>query len=406
MHFQLAWRNIWRNTKRTIIIMLAIIVGVWSMICLGSLLRGIINQMIQNGIATLTGHIQVHIKGYHNDPVVENNITDPEKISANLKTLLPADSRFCSRVRVNAVANNAEHTLSVTMVGIDPSHEAKVSFIGDAVKTGRYLKSNDKYGIIVGKAFAKKFETKLGRKVVLMSQNVNQKMISKAFKIIGIYTAEMSATEEQFVFINKRTAQEMLGLINGISEISIVLTQNENFHKIAEKIKKNLPEEYEVHTWKELLPIVTAYLTIYDGFIIMWYVVVFIAMAFGIINTTLMAILERVREFGLLKALGMKPRWIVKSVLYESFFIVIIGLFIGNIIGLFSVLVLSVTGIDFSAFAAGSEFMGISRVIYPDIAFKDIITANMLVFILGILVNLYPAYKAAKFQPVEALAHT
>ena len=129
-------------------------------------------------------------------------------------------------------------------------------------------------------------------------------------------------------------------------------------------------------------------------------------MGFGIVNTTLMAVFERIREFGLLKSLGMKPWWIIKEVLTESCLLLLIGMAIGNILGLLSVLALSGSGIDLSALAAGMEYFGISRVIYPVIYGKDLTMANLVVFILGLLVSVYPAAKAARFTPVEALAHT
>jgi ABC-type antimicrobial peptide transport system permease subunit len=163
---------------------------------------------------------------------------------------------------------------------------------------------------------------------------------------------------------------------------------------------------YEVHTWRELLPMSTAILEMYDWFIFLWFLVIFIAMGFGIVNTTLMAVFERIREFGLFKALGMKPWWIVREVLTESFYLLILGMCIGNGLGLLTVFALSGSGIDLSALAAGLEYVGMSRVIYPAIQIKDILTANVVVFVLGLLVSAYPAIKAARFTPVEALAYT
>jgi len=386
--------------------MTAIIIGVWSMIFLGALMRGISDGMVRNGIATLTGHIQVHHKGYRNDPVIENSMTDPDIVKTALKKTLPAGVQWASRVRVNAVASNARHTAGVTFVGIDPVREVMVSFIGKAVTEGRYLKDDDKYGILVGKALVDKFETRLGHKLVLMSQDTDREIASRAFRIVGIFRAEMQATEKQFVFVTKAAAQHMLKLKNGISEVSIILSDQKEVKRVTDDLRAALPPaDYEVQTWRELLPLITAYLDIYDGFIFIWFIVVFIAMGFGIVNTTLMAVFERIREFGLFKALGMKPWWIIREVLTESFFILLIGTAIGNILSFLSVFALS-GGIDLSSLAAGSEFAGMSRVIYPAIHGQDVIVANLVVFTLGLLVSVYPAVKAARFTPVEALAHT
>jgi len=407
MYLQLAWRNIWRNTRRTTVILVAVIIGIWSMVLLGALMRGIAVGMVKNGIATLTGHLQIHHLGYRNDPAIENSIRDVSKVERALSVAIPADAFWAARVRVNAVANNARHSSGVTLVGIDPSSEAKVSFIGTAVSQGRYLTDLDQRGILVGQALVDKFETKIGRKLVLMSQDSNAEIASKAFKIIGIFTAEMEATEKQFVFITKTAAQQMLKLGHRMSEISVFIPEDPQNHAVSSSLKAALPpDQFEVLTWRELLPFQMAYLRILDGFIWIWYLVVFVAMGFGIVNTTLMAVFERMREFGLMKALGMKPWWILREVLTESFLLLITGMIIGNVLSFLSIYLLSGSGIDLSALAAGAEYAGMSRVIYPALEIKDVLVSNTIVMLLGLVVSAYPATKAARFTPVEALAHT
>jgi ABC-type lipoprotein release transport system permease subunit len=406
MYLQLAWRNIWRNKRRTAIILTAVVIGIWSMILLGSLMRGMAAGMIQNGIATLTGHIQVHHQGYRDDPAVENSITDPAAVEAAIRKTMPPGTLWAGRVRVNAVASNARHSSGVTLVGIDPGPEAKISFIGSAVSRGKYLSPDDKNGIIVGEALLDKFETKLGRKLVLMSQNTDREIASRAFRIVGVFKAEMEATEKQYVFVNRSQGQKMLELENAISEISIIFPDKPDHPDAYQRLKTALQgRNFEVHTWRELLPFQMAYLKILDGFMWIWYLVVFVAMGFGIVNTTLMAVYERMREFGLLKALGMKPWWIIREVLTESLLLLITGLAIGNFLAFVSILILSGSGIDLSALAAGAEYAGMTRVIFPAVAVKDLLMSNFIVLILGILVSAYPAVKAAKFTPVEALAH-
>jgi ABC-type lipoprotein release transport system permease subunit len=198
----------------------------------------------------------------------------------------------------------------------------------------------------------------------------------------------------------------MLKLGKGISEIAILLSDGYENRDVYKKLKATLPtEQFEVHSWRELLPFQTAYLKILDGFMWFWFLVVFVAMGFGIVNTTLMAVFERMREFGLMKALGMKPWWILREVLVESFLLLICGLIIGNLLGFLSIYALSGNGIDLSALAAGAEYAGMSRIIYPAIAAKDVWVANLTVLLLGLLVSLYPAIKASRFTPVQALAH-
>ena len=409
MYLQLAWRNIWRNPRRTAVILIAVIIGVWSMILIGALMRGIAVGMVKNGIATLTGHIQIHHKGYRNDPAIENSITGAQiqDVVTALNEVLPPQTQWVHRVRVNAIANNARHSSGITMVGIDPPAEAKISFIGEAISRGRYLEPDDSNGILVGEALLEKFETKIGRKLVLMSQDTAQDIASRAFRIVGVFKAEMESIEKQFAFVTRAASQEMLKLNGGISEVSILLPDGPDYMEVYEDMKSTLrSENFEVHTWRELLPFQTAYLRILDGFIWIWFLVVFVAMGFGIVNTTLMAVFERMREFGLMKALGMKPWWILREVLVESFLLLIIGMMVGNVLGFISIYAFSGTGIDLSAMAAGAEYAGMNRIIYPAIAARDLWVANLTVLLLGLLVSVYPAIKASRFTPVEALAHT
>jgi ABC-type lipoprotein release transport system permease subunit len=407
IYLQMAWRNVWRNRRRTLVILTAVVIGVWSMICVGALSRGIADQMVQNGIATLTGHLQIHRRGFRSDPVVENSMTDPAAVLARLPALLPPGSRWSVRVRVNAVAANARHSGGVTLVGVDPAREAQVSFIGGGVTTGVFLPPDVPWAIVVGRALAEQFDTRPGRKLVLMSQDTEREIASRAFRITGVFDAEMAATEKQFVFVNLAQAREMLNLGGGASEVAIVLPDPRLVDTVAHRLRTALASERcEVHTWQELLPLVTAILKMYDVFIFLWFLVVFVAMSFGIVNTTLMAVFERIREFGLLRALGMKPSGIVASVLTESLMLLALGSGLGNALGLASVLALSERGIDLSAMAAGLEFAGMGRVIIPRIVTLDLALANGVVLVLGAVVSVYPALKAARVTPVEALSHT
>ena len=407
MHILMAWRNIWRNPRRTLVILTAVVIGVWSMIFLGALMRGLTNQFLEIGISTLTGHIQVHHQDFRSDPVIQNRIDRPERVAQALEAVLPPGSHWTGRIRVNAIANTARHAQGVTLVGIDPEREARVSFIGGAVKEGTYLERDDPYGILIGKALVEKFETRLDRRVVLMSRDAAGKVASRAFRIRGIFRAETEATEKQFVFVTEAAARDMLGLEQGITEAAVLLPSHEMTGKTAQALEGRLPvPPLAVETWRDLLPLVRVTIELYDTFIFLWFLVVFIAMAFGIVNTLLMAVFERIREFGLLKALGMRPRGIVQGVLAESFFLLLLGAAAGNALGVLSVSLLAESGIDLSAMAEGLEYVGMPRVVHPQLQGGDFLLANVVVFVLGIVVSLYPAVKAARFTPVEALAHT
>ena len=406
MDIQLAWRNVWRNPRRTAVILTAVVIGVWSMVFLGALMRGIVRGMIENGINTLTGDVQIHERHYIQDPSVNHRIRDVDAIRSVLESALPPHSHTSARVRIEAVAANARHNLGVTLVGIDPTDEARVSFIGDAVVQGRYLAPDDDDAILIGRALAQRFETRLGRKLILMAQDTRGEIASRAFRIRGIYRAEMAATEKTFVFVTRKSAQQMLAMDDSVSEIAVALPAHDLAPSIAHRLQgllDNPSEPIVVRSWRQALPLLDSYLGIYDNFILIWFVVVFVAMGFGIVNTTLMAVFERMREFGLLKALGMRPRRIVRGILTESLFILIIGMLLGDLLGLASCLALSIHGIDLSALAAGVEYAGMARIIFPAVHVTDLIEANLVVLILGLLVSAYPAVRAARFTPVAAM---
>ena len=217
----------------------------------------------------------------------------------------------------------------------------------------------------------------------------------------------MEATEEMYVFVTLPAAGKMLKLENAVSEAAILLADDDQTNKTLINLESAFPSSrYEVLPWTKLQPLLQTYLKLYDEFIAIWYMVVFIAMAFGIINTTLMAVFERMREFGLLKSLGMKPRQIVFQVITESFILLLIGSFLGNVLAFALTWALSINGINLTAFAAGMETFGMTRIIIPVLLKQDVLMCNAIVFVLGLCVCLYPAIKAARFTPVEALAYT
>jgi ABC-type lipoprotein release transport system permease subunit len=214
----------------------------------------------------------------------------------------------------------------------------------------------------------------------------------------------MEAIEKQFVFCNRAELQDMLEVGDDVSEFSIALFDVNEAEALSGRIRAKLPaNEFNVLTWAEMVPFMNAYLDSMDVYALIWNLVVFIAMAFGLVNSVLMAVFERVREFGLIRALGVTPQGVIAGVLIETSMLLVIGLIAGCIVSEATVLVLDRTGIDFSASQDGSEFFGISRVIYPVSEVSDYLRACFTVIVLGLLVSLYPAVKAARITPVQAM---
>lgn len=407
MNSELAWRNIWRNPRRTLVILTAVVIGIWSIILLSALTRGMEAEMLNNGIKTLTGHIQIQNAEYVDDPVVDHSMAERLLDSQALSSHLPSESKWTGRIKVGAVAANARHSGGVTLVGINPTREPSISFIGGAITEGRALTDSDRGKVIVGRALLKKYNARLGHKLILMSQDAQGEIASKAFRIAGVFDSDMESTEKTYLFVPLSAAQNMLGLREKLSEISILLPEIGDEAAVAENLKALISDDnIAITTWQQRLPMLSAYLKLTDSFIYIWYGVVFIAMGFGIVNTTLMAVFERIREFGLIRALGMKPAGIIRGVILESLFLLLLGLAIGNLIGIATVSLIAIHGIDLSALSAGTDMWGMPRIITPMLIARDILTANAVILTLGVAVSLYPASKAARITPVEALRYT
>lgn len=410
MDIHIAWRNLWRNPRRTAIILTAVVIGISSMVLLSALMRGMTEGMVENAVDNLVGNIRIQDPEFSMDPSIDKRITNPDEIKQILSRNLPLRSRVTARIKVDAMLSTSREHLGVMMVGIDPDEEEGVSFIADSVVEGRMIGADEKNGLLVGKALADRIGAELGRKVVLMSRSREHGNESRAFRIRGIYKTELAATEKQYVLVPLASLQQMLGIGNGVTELAITVDSKErivelDLSAITETLNRELAQYgLSARSWREILPMMSNYLEMFNGYMLIWFVVVFIAMGFGLVNTMLMAVYERMREFGLLRAIGMRSGTVVRMVMTEMLLLLVIGAVIANC-GAFFLLYLLRSGIDISVFAHGTEMWGISRIIMPVVSCWDVYAANGVVLFLGMIVGMYPAGKAARFTPVETMRH-
>lgn len=399
---RIAWRNLWRNHRRSLIMLSAISLGVWGMIWMTALMRGMVDQMIDSSIKTLSGHIQIHAPGYIDDPSIEYLLPPLNKLPA-LQKLLASDEvvAWSERLRVPAVIRSERDVYAVTLVGIDPARERGLSFIGESITQGNSLRSINDSKLLLGKKLVERLETRLNRRVVLMSQDPDNNIAERGFRIGGIFETDLQTTETAYVFSGIETVRKLLKVGPGVSEISLLGQDYRNLDSLLEKTRSTVSNA-DVKTWLQIDPYMASILGVMDGFVLVWFIVIFLALSFGLVNTLMMAVFERTREIGMIQALGMKPSYILLMILIESIAMLLIGLFAGNVLSWLTILPVK-DGIDVSAVASGLEWVGISSTLLPAVKVHDVVLANAVVLVLGILASLFPAWRASRKVPIEAI---
>jgi len=400
----LAWRNLRRNHRRTLIMLTAIAMGVWAMIFMTALMRGMVDDMLKNGIRNLPGEVQIVHPDYRDDPNVNNSINPPSQ--ELLRALqMPGVVAWTSRVRVPAVISSERDSRGVILLGIEPASELAVSFAGNTIIEGRFVEDINDSGVVIGRKLAERLETRLGKRIVLMSQDPANNIADRGFRVVGIYQARLAGLEETAVYAGRQTIQKMLHLNDKVSQIAITGGNYRNIDQWYPVIKKAAEKKAMVLPWFEADAYLGSMLSVMDGFVLVWIIIVFLALSFGLVNTLIMAIFERVREIGLMQALGMRPATILYQVLMEALLLLLIGLLLGNGLVILSIIPLE-QGIDISVVARGMEMMGAGSILYPVLKFSDMMLANVIVIVLGLLTSLLPAWRAARYDPVEALNKT
>lgn len=397
----LAWRNLWRNHRRTLIMIAATTVAVWAMIFMTALMRGMVNDMIRDGIESLPGQVQAHHPDFRDDPSIDNllPLTDSELRERLGSAGLEA---WSTRINVPAVITSERSTRGVTLYGIEPEKDRHVTFVADSIVAGRYLEASDDKGLVVGEKLLERLETDLGKRVVLMSQDPQNDIADRGFRIVGVFSAKLELQEETLVFVGKDTLRNMLGIGDFVTEVAVQGSDYRTAETLRTQLAALLGDGVEVLGWQSLNSYLGSMLGVMDGFVIVWTVVIFLALSFGLVNTLVMAVFERVREIGLMLALGMRPRMVLAQVVLESMLLLSIGLLMGTLLAWLTVVPLK-DGIDLSIVAEGMEMFGASSVLYPELTVYDVLLSNGVVLVLGFFASLSPALRASRYEPVEAL---
>ena len=396
----MAWRNLWRNPRRTLITLLVVAVGVWSILMFDVMLKAWTTSSKEASLRTLTGEAQIHATGYLDDPNIVHRLPKPD--GAILRVLnSPKVHGWAARVRVPAIIQSEYRTRAMTFLGVSPQNEKNISDLPSQVVSGRYLRSDSEIGIVIGRDLANKLKTRLGKRVIVMAQAADGHLAEASYTIVGEFDGPVPAQDE-FSFTGLRTAQTMLGIGGDISEISLDGAKMLPLDGVVAALKWAAPSR-DVEPWTVLVPLAYTMETFSQSYVLIWLMIMFVLMAIGIVNTQLMAVFERTREFGLLQALGMRPGVILLQVTLESAFLIGIGVLVGVALMLVTLIPFR-NGLDLGFLAAGAEMFGAGRVLYPQLDPGDAVRFSLIVWVLGIGAALWPARMASKTEPIVAMA--
>ena len=395
---QLSWRNIWRHRRRNGMLFAAILVAVATVVLANALIRGWQVQMLETVVNNLTGHVKVLAPGYRSDPSIAHSFVLPKQYRPPLAPGL-LDS-WTSRVRVPGVILSERDTRGVQLLGIDPAVEQTISFLGDVSLEGEYLQDENDRRVLLGVALAQRLNTGIGRRIVLMTLGSDGRNREAGFRVAGLFRASSSGLEKAFVFTGRRALQEMLNT-EAVTELSLRLANNNDRLLARDTLRAGFAQQ-EVSTWEELEPQAARMFEFADTAILIWFSIMMTALAFGLVNTLITAVMERVRELGMLRAIGMRPSMVVLQVVVESLMIVILGVLLG--IGLGTLLVqLLADGIDLSQWADGIQGYYMSSLLVPRLMFSDLVLVAVLSMVFGLLAAAWPAWRAVQLQPLEAM---
>lgn len=402
MIFTMAWRNIWRHKARSLVIMTSIALGLFAGIAVLALYEGMMAGRIRTVIDEETGHIQMHHPEFSNEFEPRYVIHQSDEIIQKIKTI-PEIIQINKRTLVNGMLSTPTGTAGVQVIGIDTSTEYTFSSLKNKIKEGKEFLAHKKHQVIIGKKLAKKMKLRVGSKLVLMFNDTTNNLVSSAFRVAAIYQSSNAPLDERLVYVSGNELSSLVGLPGQIHQIGFKLKEDDDVDRIAATLQELFPS-IKTETWKVLSPETEFMVKTVDTYSYIIMIIIMIALAFGILNTMLMAIMERTREIGMIAALGTSRVRIFFLVLLETVLLTLAGAPIGIFSGWATAAYFHKNGLDLSGM--GEDLMsnfGFRTIIYPEFPAEKLIPVLSIVIITALLSSLLPAIKAISMKPIDAL---
>lgn len=400
---KIAWRNVTRNRYRSLITIASITIGFASLIFIRAFVDGAHYQMVDNYTGLVSGHIQIHRDGFHKKMGLQRSIRSPQSIIDAIGDISAIEA-YAGRVKEYALISSAEHSSGVLLMGIDPDRERSITDLHRRVPEGTFP-ANDAQ-IVIGKDLADLLNVSIGDKIVVIAQAYDGSLASAAYRVSGLLDTGAEELDKGLALITLGASQELFVLGNMVSEIAIKTGSHENVGAVTDSLRDRLDTDtFEILPWQEISPILVQWIEFDVTFINVLLLIVLMVIATGILNTLLMGILERVREFGIMLALGTKRSQILLMIALESILLGAVGITCGLVIGTTLSYYFGVHGIDLSAFSTAMNDYYTGSVIFTRISLGYVIVYGVTMLLTSIIVSIYPAWRAASLKPVDAIRH-
>ena len=402
MILSMAWRNIWRHKARSLVIMVSIALGLFAGIAVLSLYEGMMISRIRTVIDEETGHIQIHHPKFSDENESKYLIDNIENILKKISGI-PEIIEINKRILANGMLSTPNGTAGVQTIGIDTNTEFSFSSLKLKIKDGNGFKPNKKYQAIIGKKLAQKMKLEIGSKFVLMFNDTSNNLVSSSYRVASIYQSTNAPLDERIIYVSNYELSDLLGLKGQVHEIGLKLRNDDDVTATTIKLKQLLPQ-LKIESWKEISPETEFMAKTVDTYSYIIMIIIMIALAFGILNTMHMAIMDRSREIGMIAALGTNKFKIFLLILLETIFLTMGGVPFGIILGLSTTFYFNKYGLDLSGM--GEDLMsnfGFKTVIYPEFPLEKLIPLLLIVIITALLSSLLPAIKAINMKPIDAL---
>ncbi len=398
--FKMAFRDLGRNKRRSILSALAVSIATTLLIFMASVVRGEFRGALQNGIRLQTGHLQVRAASYDENKVSlawEDLVENPAQVTDQLKAL-PQVVDATPRLIASGILSRGDNSRGVQVLGIDPDAEANQIF-RQGVIAGEFLAGDDREGVLIGKPLAERFGLNTGDQVNLLINTSSGDVDEQPFTVRGIYTTNVFPYDENTVFMPLAKAQTFASAENHASLIFVLLKDQEQTEPVAAALTSS---NYQVVTWQDLNELSVQFEQFAGAYMVILYLIILGITATVVTNTLVMAVYERTREIGILSAIGMKGRRIMAAFLTEAALLATGGVLGGLVLGGLITAWVSSVGLVIPA-AQGVTGILLGDKIYPYITAQDVISLTVIAYLITLIASLYPAVLAARMEPVEAL---